>query len=78
MSGDGLDGQYFFSVLERYKPDSQGYKRHFSILKNENMWFTKNSKEQLKVGAFFNGLDNLITLRQRMLLLKKTEGDKKC
>lgn len=67
LSGDGFDGQYLFSTLERYKPDSQGYKRHFTILKNEKLWFTKNSEEQLKIGSFFANLDHLITLHQRKL-----------
>ena len=65
LSADGFNGQYLFSTLERYKPDSQGYKRHFTILKNEGMWFTKNSEEQLKIGSFFANLDHLITLHQR-------------
>lgn len=69
LSADGFNGQYLFSTLERYKPDSQGYKRHFTILKNEGMWFTKNSEEQLKIGSFFANLDHLITLHQRKYIL---------
>jgi type I restriction enzyme, S subunit len=67
LSGDGFDGMYLFSTLERYKPESQGYKRHFTILKNEDVWFTKNNDEQRKIGSFFANLDNLITLHQREL-----------
>ncbi|WP_111945246.1 restriction endonuclease subunit S [Enterococcus malodoratus] len=64
LSADGFDGQYLFSTLERYKPESQGYKRHFTILKNEGIWFTKNSDEQIKIGSFFKQLDNTIALYQ--------------
>jgi type I restriction enzyme S subunit len=71
LSGDGFDGRYFYSTLERYKPESQGYKRHFTILKKENVWFTKNKDEQQKIGEFFRDLDNLITLHQRKLLKLK-------
>ncbi|WP_083513252.1 restriction endonuclease subunit S [Globicatella sanguinis] len=76
LSGDGFDGKYLFSLLERYKPESQGYKRHFTILKNKNVWFTKHKNEQHEIGVFFSNLDNLITLHQRKLEalenLKKT------
>ncbi len=64
LSGDGFDGMYLFSTLERYKPASQGYKRHFTILKNKDFWFAKNNDEQRKIGTFFAVLNNLITLQQ--------------
>ncbi|KSU01047.1 restriction endonuclease subunit S [Lactococcus lactis] len=67
LSADGFDGQYLFSTLERYKPESQGYKRHYTILKNEGIWFTKNNDEQVKIGIFFAKLDHLITLHQQEL-----------
>ncbi|MCU0155919.1 restriction endonuclease subunit S domain-containing protein [Bacillus safensis] len=67
LSGDGFDGMYLFSLLERYKPESQGYKRHFTILKNEDIWFTKNNDEQSEIGSFFANLANLITLHQHEL-----------
>lgn len=67
LSGDGFDGKYFYSTLERYKPESQGYKRHFTILKKEDVWFTRNRDEQQKIGSFFKNLDNLITLHQGKL-----------
>lgn len=64
LSGNGFDGKYLFSTLERYKPESQGYKRHFTILKNECVWYTKNNDEQVAIGLFFANLENLITLHQ--------------
>ncbi|MBQ9199065.1 MAG: restriction endonuclease subunit S [Lachnospiraceae bacterium] len=60
-----FDGDFLNSVLEKYKPEPEGYKRHFSILKNQDMFFTKNAEEQKKIGSFFMELDNLITLHQR-------------
>ena len=72
ISADEFDGRYFYVTLERYKPASQGYKRHFTILKNEDIWFTTNKDEQVKIGTFFKQLDDTIALHQRKLdLLKK-------
>ncbi|AIG28416.1 restriction endonuclease subunit S [Brevibacillus laterosporus] len=76
LSADGLEGNFLFTLLERYKPESQGYKRHFTILKNERGWITENKEEQAKIGSFFKGLDHLITLHQRkydkLVIVKKS------
>jgi type I restriction enzyme S subunit len=60
------DGYYLLSLLERYKPQSEGYKRYYSILADTNCNTTYNTSEQEKIGAFFKLLDSLITLHQRM------------
>ena len=73
ISADDFDGRYFYVTLERYKPASQGYKRHFTILKNEDIWFTTNKDEQVKIGTFFKQLDDIITLHQRKLDLLKEQ-----
>lgn len=67
LSAEGFDGKYLYTLLECYKPESQGYKRHFTILKNKDAWVTKNSHEQAKIGQFFENLDHLITLHHRKL-----------
>ena len=59
------DGYYLLSLLERYKPQSEGYKRYYSILADTNCITTYNTSEQEKIGAFFKLLDSLITLHQR-------------
>jgi restriction endonuclease S subunit len=58
------DGYYLLSLLERYKPQSEGYKRYYSILADTNCNTTYNTSEQEKIGAFFKLLDSLITLHQ--------------
>ena len=58
-------GYYLLNILRKYKPKSEGYKRYFGILKNTNCYFTKDIKEQNKIGNLFKQLDNLITLHQR-------------
>ena len=73
ISADEFDGRYFYVTLERYKPASQGYKRHFTILKNEDIWFTTNKDEQVKIGTFFKQLDETIALHQRKLDLLKEQ-----
>ncbi len=67
LSGEDFNGKYLFTILERYKPESQGYKRHFTILKNQDVCYTQNSKEQTEIGELFNQLDNIITLHQSKL-----------
>ena len=64
LSADNFEGDYLYTTLERYKPEPQGYKRHFTILKNQDVWFTKNMEEQQKIGVFFKQLDDTITLHQ--------------
>lgn len=67
LSADNFEGDYLYTTLERYKPEPQGYKRHFTILKNQDVWFTGNMEEQQKIGTFFKQLDDTITLHQRKL-----------
>ena len=66
------DGYYLLSLLERYKPQSEGYKRYYSILADTNCITTYNTSEQEKIGVFFKLLDNLITLHQRQPFLHST------
>ncbi|MGO3547669.1 MAG: restriction endonuclease subunit S [Leuconostoc falkenbergense] len=73
LSADNFEGNYLYTTLERYKPNSQGYKRHFTILKNQELWFTRNVEEQQKVGLFFKQLDDTIDLHQRKLDLLKEQ-----
>jgi len=67
LSSSILHHQYFYTVLEKYKPIPQGYKRHFSILKEQITNITVNKDEQKKIGEIFEIIDNLITLHQRKL-----------
>ena len=67
LYSDGMDGYFYYYLLEKYKPESEGYKRHFTILKGSECSFPKLKDEQEKIGKCFNGLDNLITLHQRKL-----------
>ena len=67
LSSSILHHQYFYTVLEKYKPIPQGYKRHFSILKEQIANITVNKDEQKKIGEIFEIIDGLITLHQRKL-----------
>ena len=59
------DGYYLLSLLERYKPQSEGYKRYYSILADVECFTTYSASEQKQLGTYFENLDNLITLHQR-------------
>ena len=65
LYSEEMDGHFYYYLLEKYKPESEGYKRHFSILKECECAFPKSSNEQKKIGQYFDSLDNLITLHQR-------------
>ncbi|WP_285007368.1 restriction endonuclease subunit S [Lactococcus garvieae] len=73
LSADNFEGNYLYTTLERYKPEPQGYKRHFTILKNQDVWFTENMEEQQKIGSFFKQLDDTIALHQHKLDLLKEQ-----
>ena len=62
-----VDGFFLLFLLERYKPQSEGYKRYFNILSDIECFLSYNISEQKKIGAFFDTLDNLITLHQRQV-----------
>ena len=73
LSADNFEGNYLYTTLERYKPEPQGYKRHFTILKNQDVCFTENMEEQQKIGSFFKQLDDTIALHQHKLDLLKEQ-----
>ena len=64
---DDMKGYYLLPLLERYKPQLEGYKRYFSILADRDAFFTADHEEQTQVGSFFANLDDLVTLHQRKL-----------
>ena len=64
---DNMNGKYLLYLLERNKPQSEGYKRYFSILADQDVLFTTNQNEQLIIGDCFDTIDNLITLHHHKL-----------
>lgn len=72
LSGKNTIGKFLFTLLQRYMPNSQGYKRHFTILKNENIYYTSTDTEQSEIGDLFLRFDILTTYYQeRIINLKK-------
>jgi len=70
-----LSQDFFYTILVKNLPNSEGYKRHFSILKEVIVSFPNSPKEQTKIGNLFKQLDTLITQHQqkhdKLLNLKK-------
>lgn len=56
------DACFGYVTLQKYMPKSEGYKRHFTILKNTQVTVSNNTKEQQLIGAFFQALDEKIQL----------------
>lgn len=64
ISIENFDGEFTYYFLQKYNLKSEGYKRHFTILKNKSCFFPKDIEEQTKIGKFFKHLDNLITVNE--------------
>ncbi len=61
-----IDGDFFYFLLERYKPIPEGYKRHYTILIERYGCFPSH-REQKLIAIFFRNIDHLIILHQRKL-----------
>ena len=74
LSAKGIDGILLTPLFEKYVPKSQGYKRHYTILRNEFISYPLEIEEQTKIGSFFKNLDDIISLHQQELeALKQTK-----
>ena len=81
IEDENLDKQYLYTWLEtdkeRIKQNTNGSTMvHVTkgYMEERGFQFPENIKEQIKIGEYFNNLDNLITLHQRKLeLLKVTK-----
>lgn len=60
-----MNGMFYYYLLEKYKPQSEGYKRHFTIMKKSTALFPSEINEQAKISKFLKNFDSLIALHQR-------------
>ena len=63
LHSDLTTQSFLFIMLERYLPKSQGYKRHYSLLKNE-LSSLPSFPEQEVIGSFFQDLDKAIAKQE--------------
>ena len=63
LHSDLTTQSFLFIMLERYLPKSQGYKRHYSLLKNE-LSSLPSLPEQQVIGSFFQDLDKAIAKQE--------------
>ena len=63
LHSDLTTQSFLFIMLERYLPKSQGYKRHYSLLKNE-LSSLPTLPEQEAIGSFFQDLDKAIAKQE--------------
>ena len=60
-----INGFFLLALLERYKPQNEGYKRYYGILSDTECLIINDAVEQQQIGVFFRRLDTLINLHQR-------------
>ena len=56
-----LKRDYLYYLTQNYIPKSQGYKRHFSVLKQVFVNYSRDSSEQSAIGSLFRTLDELLS-----------------
>lgn len=62
-----MDGLFYYYLLTKYKPNSEGYKRHYTIMKGCEASYPTNRDEQMRIAEYFKNLDNLIISQQKEL-----------
>ena len=55
-----LKRDYLYYLTQNYIPKSQGYKRHFSVLKQVFVNYSQDPSEQSAIGSLFRTLDELL------------------
>ena len=60
-----LDGYFLYSLLNRYKPTPNGYKRYLSILGESQGFIPPTAAEQRAIGKFFEDLDKMVELQEK-------------
>lgn len=55
-----LKRDYLYYLTQNYIPKSQGYKRHYSVLKQVFVNYSRDSSEQSAIGSFFRTFDDLL------------------
>lgn len=64
---ENIDRDFFYYLVINYMPRSQGYKRHYKILRSVEVKIPINLKEQQKIGQFFKNLDTQIETEEKLL-----------
>jgi type I restriction enzyme S subunit len=67
LSSKKTSPNFFYHMLDRFKPIPEGYKRHFMILLERECYYPKEKTEQNLISSYLNSLDSLISLQQRKL-----------
>lgn len=66
-----INGHYLLSLLEKYKPQNEGYKRYYSIISNADCVTTNNKNEQSQIGILFQNINSTIKSYQTKLEMLK-------
>lgn len=65
LRAHSLNRDFFFCFLRMYRPISQGYKRHFPLLVEQEGFIPPTDAEQAALGRFFADFDKIIALQAK-------------
>ncbi|SOC27797.1 restriction endonuclease subunit S [Brochothrix thermosphacta] len=64
ISSDCFEANFLYIIFKKYKPEPQGYTRHFSAIKKCGAMYPINTAEQQLIGEFFKKMDDTIKLQE--------------
>ena len=67
LGSNSLDIDFLYEIININKPVSEGYKRHFSILRSRRVKYPISPNEQLQIGQTFKTADALIQSEEQKL-----------
>jgi len=74
LSAKCLERDFLYYLLERYMPNSEGYKRHFSIIKELEVYYP-SKEEQNEISKIISVIDEKIKLEEQLLqMLEKQKA----
>jgi type I restriction enzyme S subunit len=65
LSSSYMKGEFLYFILEKNKPEQQGYTRHFLIVKDVDVQIPTSKIEQDKMSSILTMMDSLIILHQQ-------------
>ena len=72
---DELNRDYVFYLMKNYMPESEGYKRHYTVIKNLELMITQKKQEQKAIADTLMTFDKHIKNLEKLIEKKKMIRD---